>query len=102
VMSLRLPDRLAALADPERRAKMRDQALKPQRRRPGVPGRLVPWSSIFVRKVKLGKNQGLVDQSLTALAEKHGQHVADLKLDAAVEEGLDTEVQLMTGSAAEE
>ena len=41
------------------------QALKPQRRRPGVPGRLVPWSSIFVRKVKLAKNQGLVDQSLT-------------------------------------
>ena len=52
-------------ADPERRAKMRDQALKPQRRRPGVPGRLVPWRSIFVRKVKLAKNQGLVDQSLT-------------------------------------
>src|SRR5499427_9346266 len=102
VMSLRLPDRLAALADPERRAKMRDQALKPQRRRPGVPGRLVPWSSIFVRKVKLAKNQGLVDQSLTALAEKHGKHVADTMLDLALEEGLDTEFQLMTRSDAEE
>jgi N-acyl-D-aspartate/D-glutamate deacylase len=102
VMSLRLPDRLAALADPERRAKMRDQALKPQRRRPGVPGRLVPWSSIFVRKVKLAKNQGLVDQSLTALAEKHGKHVADMMLDLALEEGLDTEFQLMTRSDAEE
>src|SRR5256885_14125840 len=38
VMHLRVPERLAALADPERRAKMRDQALKPQRRRPGVAG----------------------------------------------------------------
>jgi N-acyl-D-amino-acid deacylase len=102
VMHLRLPDRLAALADPERRAKMRDQALKPQRRRPGVPGRLVPWSSIFVRKVKLAKNQGLVDQSLTALAEKHAKHVADMMLDLALEEGLDTEFQLMTRSDAEE
>src|SRR5467141_1064189 len=74
VMHLRVPERLAALADPERRAKMRDQALKPQRRRPGVAGRLVPWSAIFVRKVKLAKNQGLVDQSLTVLAEKHNKH----------------------------
>jgi N-acyl-D-aspartate/D-glutamate deacylase len=102
VMQLRVPERLAALADPERRAKMRDQALKPQRRRPGVPGRLVPWSSIFVRKVKLATNQGLVNQSLTALAEKLGKHVADVMLDLALEEGLDTEFQLMTRSDAEE
>src|SRR5438128_1136705 len=97
-----VPTRLAALADSERRAKMRDQALKPQRRRPGVPGRLVPWSSIFVRKVKLAKNQGLVDQSLTALAEKQNKHVADVMLDLALEEGLDPEFQLMTRSNEEE
>src|SRR5438309_2176107 len=102
VMHLRVPERLAALADPERRAKMRDQALKPQRRRPGVAGRLVPWSAIFVRKVKLAKNQGLVDQSLTALAEKQNKHVADVMLDLALEEGLDTEFQLMTRSNEEE
>src|SRR5207244_11974236 len=63
VMHLRLPERLAAIADPERRAKMRDQALKPQRRRPGVAGRLVPWSAILRRKVKPAKNQGRVDQN---------------------------------------
>ena len=102
VMQLRVPERLAALADPERRAKMRDQALKPQRRRPGVPGRLVPWSSIFVRKVKLATNQGLGNQSLTVLAEKLGKHVADVMLDLALEEGLDTEFQLMTRSDQEE
>ena len=55
-----------------------------------------------MRKVKLAKNQGLVDQSLTALAEKHGKHVADMMLDLALEEGLDTEFQLMTRSDAEE
>src|SRR5207245_543164 len=94
-----VPSRLAA---DERRVKRRDQALKPQRRRPGVAGRLVPWSAIFVRKVKLAKNQGLVDQSLTVLAEKHNKHVADMMLDLALEEGLDTEFQLMTRSAEEE
>src|SRR4030095_17112909 len=91
----------AALPDPERRAKMREQALKPQRRRPGVPGRLVPWRSIFVRKVQLAKNQGLVDQSLMDLAERQNRHVADVMLDLALEEGLETEFQLMTRSAGE-
>src|SRR4030095_4423332 len=102
VMHLRVPERLAALADPERRARMREQALKPQRRRPGVPGRLVPWRSIFVRKVQLAKNQGLVDQSLMDLAERQNRHVADVMLDLALEEGLETEFQLMTRSAEEE
>src|SRR2546428_697159 len=102
VMHLRVPERLAALADPERRARMREQALKPQRRRPGVAGRLVPWRSIFVRKVSLAKNQTLVDRNLMDLAEQQGKHVADMMLDLALEEGLDTEFQLMTRSAEEE
>jgi len=102
VMHMRVPERLAALADPERRARMREQALKPQRRRPGVPGRLVPWRSIFVRKVSLARNQALVDRNLMELAEQQGKHVADMMLDLALEEGLDTEFQLMTRSAEEE
>ena len=102
VMHMRVPERLAALADPERRARMREQALKPQRRRPGVAGRLVPWRSIFVRKVSLAKNQALVDRNLMELAEQQGKHVADMMLDLALEEGLDTEFQLMTRSAEEE
>jgi len=102
VMHMRVPERLAALADPERRARMREQALKPQRRRPGVAGRLVPWRSIFVRKVSLARNQALVDRNLMDLAEQQGKHVADVMLDLALEEGLDTEFQLMTRSAEEE
>src|SRR5438128_9054773 len=102
VMHMKVPERLAALADPERRARMREQALKPQRRRPGVPGRLVPWRSIFVRKVSLARNQALVDRNLMDLAEQQGKHVADVMLDLALEEGLDTEFQLMTRSAEEE
>jgi N-acyl-D-aspartate/D-glutamate deacylase len=102
VMHMRVPERMAALADPERRARMREQALKPQRRRPGVPGRLVPWRSIFVRQVALAKNQPLVDRSLMDLAEEQGRHVADVMLDLALEEKLETEFQLMTRSDAEE
>ena len=81
---------------------MREQALKPQRRRPGVPGRLVPWRSIFVRKVMLAKNQGLVDRNLLEIAEQQGKHVADVMLDLALDESLDTEFQLMTRSTEEE
>src|SRR2546428_2368445 len=100
-MHMRVPERLVALPHPQRRARMREQALKPQRRRPGVPGRLVPWSSIFVRKGKLAKNQGLVDQSRTARAEKKNKHGADGMVDLALEEGLDTEVHLVARSDEE-
>src|SRR3989442_5460470 len=63
VMHMRVPERLAALPDPERRARMREQALKPQRRRPGVPGRLVAWASLFLREVSLARNPALVGRN---------------------------------------
>src|SRR4029453_1479834 len=85
VMQLRVPERLAPRARPERRAKGPDRAPKPQRRRPGVPGRLVPWRSIFVRKVKLAKNLGLVDQSLMDLAGGQNRHVAGVILALGLE-----------------
>jgi N-acyl-D-aspartate/D-glutamate deacylase len=101
-LRLRMEDRIAALNDPERRAQMREIALKPQRRRPGVPGRLMPWKSIVVRTAKLEKNRGLEGRTMTELAEQSGKHVADVMLDLALEEGLDTEFQLITRSDAEE
>jgi N-acyl-D-aspartate/D-glutamate deacylase len=102
VMNLRLEERLAALRDPERRAQLREAATKPQRRRPGVPGRLVPWTSIVVRKVKLDANRGLEGRYLQQIADEQGQHVADVMLDLAVAEGLETEFQLLTRSPQEE
>lgn len=102
VMRLRLEDRLAALTDPERRARLREASTKPQRRRPGVPGRLVPWRSIVVRSAKLPKNRALEGRGLQELADEQGKHVADVMLDLALEEGLDTEFQLVTRSAEEE
>ena len=102
VMRLRLEDRLAALSDPERRARLREAATKPQRRRPGVPGRLVPWRSIVVRATTRPENRGLEGRSIQALADGQGKHVADVMLDLALQEGLDTEFQLVTRSAEEE
>ncbi len=102
VMNLRLEERLAALRDPERRALLRENATKPQRRRPGVPGRLLPWKSIVVRTVKLDENRGLEGRSLQQIADEQGKHVADVMLDLAVEEGLETEFQLLTRSAEQE
>jgi N-acyl-D-aspartate/D-glutamate deacylase len=89
-------ERLALLGNPEKRAELREAALQRQRRRPGVPGRFVPWASIVVKKAALEQNRGLEGLTLTALAEKQGKHVADAMLDLAVEERLETEFQLQT------
>jgi N-acyl-D-amino-acid deacylase len=91
-------EKLAALADPERRAQLREAAMQRQRRRPGVPGRFVPWASIVVNKVALAKNKGLEGRGLVSLAEEQGKHVADVMLDLALEERLETEFQLRTRS----
>jgi hypothetical protein len=79
---------------PERRAKMRDQALKPQRRRPGVPGRLALVPDLRSQG-EARRNQGSSTRAHGA-GEKQNKHVADVMLDLALEEGLDTEFQLMT------
>ena len=96
VMQLPFEHRLAALANRERRAEMREAATKRQRRRPGVPGRFIQWQSIVVKKVAFAKNRPLEGRGLTALAEEQGKHVADVMLDLALEEKLETEFQLQT------
>ncbi len=96
VLAKPFEERLAVLADPAKRAELREAALKRQRRRPGVPGRLIPWASIVVNKVALAKHRALEGHGLAALAEQQGRHVADVMLDLAVEETLETEFQLRT------
>lgn len=96
VMARPFAARLAALADPARRAELREAATQRQRRRPGVPGRFVPWASLIVRTVALASNGALEGRTLTELAETQGKHVADVMLDLAVEEKLETEFQLQS------
>ena len=76
--------------------------MKRQRRRPGVPGRFIPWPAIVVNKVVLAKNRPLEGRRLVELADEQGKHVADVLLDLAVEEGLETEFQLLTRSPEED
>jgi N-acyl-D-aspartate/D-glutamate deacylase len=102
VMAKPFEERLAVLGDPQRRATLREQAMQRQRRRPGVPRRFVPWSSIIVKKVARPEHRALEGRRLVEIAEAQGQHVADVMLDLAVAERLDTEFQLVTRSAAEE
>ena len=102
LMGLTPDKRLAALANPERRAELREAAMQRQRRRPGVPGRFVPWKSIFVNRVALEKNRHLQGRRLEDIAAETGQHVADVMLDLALEEKLETEFQLRTRSAEED
>jgi N-acyl-D-aspartate/D-glutamate deacylase len=88
--------RLAIMADPARRAELREAAMQRQRRRPGVLGRFIPWASLVVSKTALAANKALEGRRLTQLAEELGQHVADVMLDLAVEEKLETEFQLQS------
>jgi len=102
VLAKPFEERLAILADPERRPALREAAMQRQRRRPGVPGRLVPWASIVVSKVALAKHRSLEGRRLASIAEELGKHVADAMLDLAVEERLETEFQLRTRSPEED
>jgi N-acyl-D-aspartate/D-glutamate deacylase len=88
--------RLAIMADPDKRAELREAAMQRQRRRPGVLGRFIPWGSLVVSKAALDKNRALDGRRLTHLAEEQGKHVADVMLDLAVEETLETEFQMQS------
>jgi N-acyl-D-amino-acid deacylase len=96
IMAKPLEDRLAIFADPEKRAGLREAAMQRQRRRPGVLGRFIPWPALVVSKVALAENRALEGRRLTAIAEEQGKHVADVMLDLAVAERLETEFQLQT------
>jgi len=101
-MELPLEERLAVLVNPEKRAELREAAMKRQRRRPGVPGRFIPWPAIVVNKVSLDKNRHLERRGLEEIAREQGKHVADAMLDLAVEERLETQFQLLTRSPEED
>ncbi|HEX6210883.1 MAG TPA: amidohydrolase family protein [Methylomirabilota bacterium] len=96
VMAKPFEARLATMADPDRRAELREAAMQRQRRRPGVPGRFIPWASLVVSKTGLARNAALQGRKLTELAEEQGKHVADAMLDLAVDERLETEFQLQS------
>src|SRR5204863_4381701 len=98
VMAKPFDEKMALLTNPEKRTELREMARERQRRRPGVPGRFIKWQSIIVSKVALEKNRALVGRTLTELAESHGKHVADMILDLAVEERLETEFLLQSRS----
>jgi N-acyl-D-aspartate/D-glutamate deacylase len=96
VMAKPFEARLATMADPDKRPELREAAMQRQRRRPGVPGRFIPWASLVVSKTVLASNKALEGRPLTRLAEELGKHVADVMLDLAVEEKLETEFQLQS------
>jgi N-acyl-D-aspartate/D-glutamate deacylase len=101
-MDLPMEQRLAALRDPEKRAQLREASTQRQRRRPGVPGRFVKWSSIVVRKAALDANRALEGRGLEEIARQQGKHVADVMLDLALAERLETVFELKTRSAEED
>jgi N-acyl-D-amino-acid deacylase len=102
VMAKPFDEKMALLTNPEKRAELREAALQRQRRRPGVLGRFIKWKAMIVNKAALEKNRSLEGRPLTDLAEQLGKHVADVMLDLAVEEKLETEFLLQSRSPEEE
>ncbi len=102
VLAKPFEERMALLTNPDKRAELREAALQRQRRRPGVPGRFIKWKSIIVSKAALEKNRALEGRTLTDLAEAQGKHVADMMLDLAVEERLETEFLMQSRSHEED
>jgi N-acyl-D-aspartate/D-glutamate deacylase len=102
VMGLPFEERLSVLADPRKRPELREAAMKRQRRRPGVPGRLIPWPAIVVRNAVRATNRSQQGRRLVDLADEQGKHVADAMLDLAIDERLETEFQMVTRSPEED
>ncbi|MBT6987356.1 MAG: amidohydrolase family protein, partial [Rhodospirillaceae bacterium] len=75
-------ERKAKLADPARRA-----ALKEKMPRTAIG----PLPDIVIVGPQLEKNQQWLDHTLALVAEKTGKHPVDVMLDMAVEEGLKTD-----------
>ena len=65
-------------------------------------GRFVPWGSIIVSRAALPSNQALQGRKIAAIAEERGTTPADVMLDLALEERLETEFQLQTRSPEED
>src|SRR5262245_26324405 len=95
-MAAPFDERVALLANPEQRAALREAATQRQRRRPGVLGRFIQWDAIVVSRVALATNRSREGRTLTDLAQTTGKHVADVMLDLAVEEKLETEFFLQS------
>jgi N-acyl-D-aspartate/D-glutamate deacylase len=102
VMAKPLAEKLALLNNPEKRAELRVAADQRQRRRPGVPGRFIKWKAMVISKAALEKNRAYEGRPLIDLAAQLGKHVADVMLDIAVEENLETEFLLVSRSPEEE
>ncbi len=100
IMAAPFDERVALLTNPAKRAELREAATQRQRRRPGVLGRFIKWDSIFVSKVTRDEHRSLEGRTIADLAQATGKHVADVILDLAVAEKLETEFFLQSRSPA--
>jgi len=99
IMAAPFEERMALLTNPEKRAELRQAATQRQRRRPGVLGRFIKWDAIVVSRVARAEHRPLEGRTIAELAESTGKHVADVMLDLAVAEQLETEFFLQSRPA---
>ena len=98
-----MEERLRLLRDPETRAAMRHDVEHPNTdRTKGVVLPPPPWETIFVNTVKLDKNRGLEGKSVVEISKETGKHIADVIVDLALEEDLETFFRYYKGRTDEE
>ena len=87
VMSFSVEERKRAFADPAVRAALRADADGPDRQG-NTPA--VRWDLVYVSSAALPANQGLVERSVTEIAQEQGKEPLDAFLDLALEEEFGT------------
>ncbi|MCH8190707.1 MAG: amidohydrolase family protein [Chloroflexi bacterium] len=93
-----MEQKMALMRDESMRAKLRDDIDHPNM--DPAKGQILPpppWQTTYVKTVKLDKNQPLLGKSIKQVAEERGTHVADVLLDLALEEDLETRFRLYSG-----
>ncbi|HEX2171967.1 MAG TPA: amidohydrolase family protein [Dehalococcoidia bacterium] len=92
LMELPIPERIAAFADPNRRQALRDAIDAPEVTT-STRGQLRPrirWEALSVSQVHKPENEKYVGRSVTEIARTENKHIADVFLDIAISENLET------------
>lgn len=92
LMELPVEERIRAFADPARRQALRDAVDAPEATT-SQRGQLRPrirWEALSVKQVFKPENEKYVGRSVTEIARTENKHIADVFLDIAVSENLET------------
>jgi len=99
ILRLPVPERIAALKNPETRRWMMDQAARPEA---GTIGRLVRWENYTIGDTVAEANRGLKGRKVGDIARERGQSTTDCLFDIVIADELRTILWPGSGDDSEE